>query len=60
MGARDEGLGIRVAVEGGAGFGDGVGEKLELGGYEGSIVGVTGPGGDVDDVEGLVEEGEEV
>lgn len=38
---------------------DRVGQEAELAGDEGAIFGVAGVGGDVDDVEGLVEEGEE-
>lgn len=38
---------------------DGLRQKLQLARDEGAIVRVSGPGADVDDVEGVVEEGEE-
>lgn len=38
---------------------DRVGQEAELAGDERAVFGVAGVGGDVDDIEGLVEEGEE-
>lgn len=40
-------------------FLDRLGQKLQLARDEGTVVRVSGPGADVDDVEGMVEEGEE-